>query len=542
MRQFFAIFLKTLLYLAVTVVIVALGILLSLQLPAVQTRLAQKGAEWLSSKLLFPVDIEGVSIKWFDSITLEKLTIKDYQGRPMIRVGRLDADYNLQHLLDSSAHNIHIDEIVLYRPDVQMIKNPKNGDTNLDDFIARIEQLTSDPTKPSVPNQNVPFTVGHIHLVDGAYTLEDPREPFMHDKKSFDHNHFTLQHLTAEVSNFLVLGDTIAFDAKGLSGIDRDSRLKIRQLDTRFLYCNTKMELGQLYAHIGNSIIRNELIFNYDKPSAFGDFNSRVLMQARFRESKVQSADLGYFSDYLRGLNETWILTTNFTGTVNDFRLRNTDLRFGANGRSKLAGDIAWKGLPDMDKTTVNFAFTPSVVNMADIRQYYPDSSFNKTIQKLGTASFDATFMGTFDDFKTKGTFRTSIGNVTGDLALKLASKTTQTTYTANVKADNLDLGQLINDPDEFGKLDGEGRISGKGTDLKQATIDFDGKFGRFVWQGYAYQNVAARGNLQKALFQGQLHTNDPNLAFNLDGEFKLSGPKTTTTCMVLFNMPISVL
>ncbi|GAB4023583.1 translocation/assembly module TamB domain-containing protein [Spirosoma migulaei] len=526
MRQFFAIFLKTLLYLVLTVLVAALGVLLSLQLPAVQTRLAQKGAEWLSSKLLFPVDIEGVSIKWFDSITLEKLTIKDYQGRPMIRVGRLDADYNLRHLLDSSAHNIHIDEIVLYRPDVQMIKNPKNGDTNLDDFIARIEQLTSDPTKPSIPNQNVPFTVGHIHLVDGAYTLEDPREPFMHDKKSFDHNHFTLQHLTAEVSNFLVLGDTIAFNAKGLSGVDRDSRIKIRQLDTHFLYCNTKMELAQLYAHIGNSIIRNELIFNYDKPSAFGDFNSRVLMQARFRDSQVQSADLGYFSDYLRGLKETWSLTTNFTGTVNDFRLRNTDLRFGANGRSRLTGDIAWKGLPDMDKTTVNFAFTPSVVNMADIRQYYPDSSFNKTIQKLGTASFAATFVGAFDDFKTKGTFKTNIGNVTGDLALKLANKTEQTTYTANLKAENLDLGQLIDQPDEFGKLDGEGRITGKGTDLKRADIDFDGQFGRFSWQRYAYQHVAAHGNLQKGLFQGKLNINDPNLAFDLDGEFKLSGPK----------------
>ena len=181
----------------------------------------------------------------------------------------------------------------------------------------------------------------------------------MNDRRSFDPNHFTLQHLTAEVSDFMVLGDTIAFDGKGLTGIDRDSRLKIRRLDTRFLYCNTKMELGGLYANIGNSIIRDELVFYYDKPSAFSYFNSRVRIKAQFRNSKIQSADLGYFSDYLRGLNETWLLTTNFSGTVNDFRLRHTDLRFGANGRSRLAGDIAWKGLPDMDKTTVNFAFTP---------------------------------------------------------------------------------------------------------------------------------------------------------------------------------------
>ncbi|GAB3714071.1 hypothetical protein GCM10027592_53580 [Spirosoma flavus] len=526
MRSFFAIFLKTLLYVVLTVLGLSLGVLMGLQIPAVQTKLAQEGATWLSEKLCFPVDIESVSIKWFDSLTLKNLTIKDLQGRPFIVVGRLDANYNLQNLIDSSAHNIHLDEVVLYRPDVRMIKNPSNGDTNLDDFIARIEELTSDPTKPSVPNQNVPFTVAHIHLVDGKYMLEDPREPFMNDKNSFDYNHFTFTNLNAEVTDFLVLGDTIAFHADGLSGIDKGSRLKIKRLDTQFLYCNTKLELGRLYAHIGNSIIRNELTFLYDKPSAFGDFNKRVLMQARFRDSEIQSKDLGYFSDYLRGLNETWLLTGHFTGTVEDFRLRNMDLRFGPKGRSQLAGSVAWKGLPDIDHTTVDFAFTPSTVNMADIRQYYPDSSFNHTIQKLGTATFDATFVGAFDDFKTKGNFRTAIGNVTGDLALKLADNPDQTTYKANLRAENLELGQLINQPEQFGKLDGQGNVVGHGTNLEKATIDLNGKFGRFGWQGYEYRNVSANGNLQKALFVGSLNIDDPNIAFSLDGEFNLSGTR----------------
>ncbi|GAB3513534.1 hypothetical protein GCM10027341_55740 [Spirosoma knui] len=526
MRQFFAIFLKTLLYLCLTVVGLTLGILLSLQLPEVQTRLAQEGAKWLSDKLLFPVTLKGVSIKWFDSLTLEGITIKDRQGRPMITVGRLDADYNLRNLIDSSAHNIHLDEVVLYKPNVQMVKNPANGDTNLDDFIARIEELTADPTKPSIPNQNVPFTVARVTLADGSYTLYDPREPLMNDRKRFDYDHFTLQHLNADVSNLLILGDTIALNIKGLTGVDRDSRIKIRQLDTRFLYCNTKMELANLYAHIGNSIIRNELTFYYDKPSAFGDFNSRVRMVARFRDSEVRSKDLGYFSEYLRGLDETWLLTGLFAGTVNDFKLSNTDLHFGANGRSQLKGDIAWKGLPDMDKTTVDFAFTPSVVNMADIRQYYPDSSFNQTIQKLGTVAFDATFAGAFDNFKTKGTFQTGIGNVTGDLALKLAANSDQTTYTATLQAENLDLGQLIDQADQFGKIDGQGRITGQGTNVERANLDLDGQFGRFGWQGYEYQNITARGNLQKAFFHGQVDIRDPNLAFALDGEFDLTGPR----------------
>ncbi|HLL94901.1 MAG TPA: translocation/assembly module TamB domain-containing protein [Spirosoma sp.] len=526
MRQFFSIFLKTLLYLFLTVVVLIVGVLLGLQIPAVQTRVTQEVAQRVSDKLLFPVTIDGVSIKWFDSLTLEGIRIGDRQGRPMITVGRLDANYNLRNLIDSSAHNLHLDEVVLYRPSVLMIKNPKTGDTNLDEFIARIEVLTSDPTRPSVPNQNVPFTIARVTLAEGSYTLEDPREPFLHDPRSFDYNHFTLQHLNADVSNLLILGDTIALDIKGLSGVDRDSRLKIRQLDTDFLYCNTKMELAKLSAHIGNSIIRRELTFFYDRPSAFSDFNRRVTMLADFRNSEIRSKDLGYFSDYLRDLNETWRLSGIFTGTVDNFRLRNTDLRFGANGRSRLKGDLAWKGLPNMDRTTVNFDLTPSVVNMADIRQYYPNESFNHTIQKLGTVAFNATFVGAFDDFKTKGRFQTGIGTVTGDLALKLADQSDQTTYAANLRGENFDLGQFIDQPSQFGKLDGAGRIVGRGTDLARASVDINGQLERFGWQGYNYRGVTLEGNLQKAFFHGQLNLRDPNLAFALDGEFDLRSPR----------------
>lgn len=525
MRQFFAILAKTLLYLILAVVGVAFALLLAVQLPAVQTRIVQEVARRVSEKLEFPVSIDGVSIKWFDSLTLSGVTILDREQRPMIQVGRLDLDYNLRNLIDSSAHNLHLDGAVLYRPAVRMIKNPRTGDTNLDEFIAQIDKLTADTTRPSVPDQHTPFTIAKIQLIDGAYTLDDPREPYMRDRSSFDYNHFTLKNLTGNVSQFLILGDTIALNVRNLSGVDKSSGLRIRRLDTHFLYSAKTMDFDRLYAHIGNSIIRHSLTFFYERPSAFGDFNSRVLIQARFHDSEIRSKDLGFFSDYLRGLNETWYLSGLFTGTVNDFRLQRTDLRFGPGGRSRLTGDLAWKGLPDIDRTTVNLAFAPSTVNMADIRQYYPDEGFNKTVQKLGTVAFNTRFVGSFSDFKNTGTFRTAIGTVTGDIALKLPKNSDLTTYVANLKASDLNLGVLIDDPGQFGLVDGQAQLSGRGISVEKASVDVNGQLARFGWQGYDYRDVTVRGNLQKAFFHGQLSLRDPNLAFDLDGEFDFTHP-----------------
>ncbi len=507
------------------VLLLFVGVVISLQVPAVQTVITHRAARWVSDKMGFPVSIGHVSIKWFDALTLEKVSIRDRQQRPMIDVGRLDVNYNLQNLIDSSAHNLHLDEVVLYRPDVRLVKNPKTGDLNLDEFIARIDELTSDPKAP-VSNSHVPFTIGKATIAEGRFTLEDPREPKMPSRADFDYNHFTLNNLNGTANNVLLQGDTIAIDIQKLKAIDRRSGLTIRRLDTKFLYCATQMELARLNLQVGNSVVRDYISLNYRKPADMGDFNRSVTVVAHFDGSHIQAKDLGYFASYLRTLNEAWDLTGNFRGTVNNFALTKTDLRFGPQGRSRLVGDLAFKGLPDMDQTTVNFALAPSSVNMADIRQYYPDASFNKIIQPLGTVQFDTRFVGAFDNFRTNGHFNTAVGKVTiNDLVLKLSNKPANSTYMATIQADNFDLGKLLDEP-AFGLLDGAGRIRGRGFSLATAHLDVDGKLNRFGVNGYNFRNVVVEGNLQQAFFNGKLSVSDPNLAFNLDGEFDLRGPQ----------------
>lgn len=527
MRNALSILLKAILFVLMGAVGLVLAVVIGLQIPAIQTKVVRELATRVSAKLQLPIDIEHVSIKWFDSMVLEGVSIKDTEKKKMIDVGRLEVNYNLSNLIDSSAHNIHLDEVLLYQPDVRLVKRP-NGSLNIDELIDRLgELLAADTTQPKKPDNNVPFTIGKATVIGGAFQFDDPREPLMNDRKLFDYYHFRLEKLNGNVRNFLALGDTIALEGRNIRGVDRDSHLRVRQIDTRFLWCAKKMELTDLKARINESTIRDQLVFLFDSPSAFGDFNRKVTMTGRLRNSTLTSADLGYFSEYVRSLRETWTVTSDFVGTVNNFKLQRTDLRFGAGFRSRLAGSIGFKGLPDVDKIVTDFAFTPSEVNMADIRQYYPDDDFNKVVQKLGTVGFNATFAGPFDNFRTAGTFRTAIGNMTGDLKLKLGAKPAQTTFMADFKGENFALGELIDQPELIQKLDGQGRITGRGgLDLTKADIDIDGKLGRFGFQGYDYRNLTVRGNLQKAFFHGQVSLRDPNLSFDLDGESDLGSPR----------------
>ncbi|NID08660.1 translocation/assembly module TamB domain-containing protein [Fibrivirga algicola] len=542
MRSFVNILLKTLLL--VSLAFVTLWVML--QLPPVQTYMVQRAAKWATEKLGMQVAIGQASIKWFDTLTFEDVRVRDYQNRPMINIGRLEVDYNLANFVDFTTlphwltdlfmkpgtklrkptNATHLDAVVLYKPNVQLVYSPKTGDLNLDDFISAIERLTSDPATANVPSDmHAPFTIGEVAVVDGFFSMDDPREAYMKNPKDFDYNHLRLSAINGDVTNFLVLGDTIALDVARLRTVDRQTGLTVKRMDTKFLYSSKKMEFANLYMAVNNSVIRKYVAFLYNTHSDMGDFNTKVAIRANFDNSIVRSADLGAFSEYIRGLNETWFLTGTMRGRVVDLSLVDTDLRFGPQGRSRLVGDLAFKGLPDMDNLLVNLKFRPSLVTMADIRQYYPEPSFNKTMAKLGTLAFNANFAGAFDNFTTDGQFSSALGRVAGKLKLKLADNPDLTTYEADLTADNFKIGELIDQPGTLQAIDGRGRLKGQGTDLSRAQADVDGQFARFGFGGYDYKNLVVQGNLQKAYFDGHVALRDPNAKLNLDGEFDLRGP-----------------
>lgn len=525
MKKIARFIINTIFILTVAVVLLLGVAVLAVQFPVVQTSLVKKLTQQLSEKLGFPTSVGRVNIKWFDAISLENVQILDRQGRPMIDVGRLDVNHNFWSLMtakDTTNSGTGLDEVTLYRPSVWLVKNPKNGDLNLDEFIARIEELTSNPNDTtSLPDHNVPFKIGKVHIVQGTLRWQDPREPAMKGRV-FDYNNFTLKDINTEGSNFYVLGDTIALNLKNLKTFDKATNLKIKELDTDLLYCRTKIELANLNARIGNSVIKNYLSLNFKTPADLGDFNQKVVIRARLDSARVRAEDLGWFAPYLFTLNETWRVDGNFDGTVDDFKLTNADLAFGKN--SRLRGSLAFKDVTNFDKMAMGLDLQGSRLDATDLYQYYPEKSFTELTQKFGTVNFTGKYAGTVQRFKLSGDFKTNIGNVlVRDLEMNLS--TPVPTYVADLKTEGFDLGKAIGNP-AFAQMDLDGKISGKGFSVQDATLDLNSRLARFRYNNYDYRNVYLRGNLQDKFFEGLVSIRDSNLLAKIDGTFDFSGKK----------------
>jgi hypothetical protein len=508
--------------------LLALGIAtIALQLPSVQTYAVQTVASSISEKLGYPITVNRVNIKWFDVVSLEGVSVKDSSKQDMIDVGRIDVNLNAGEIIENASKVIHLDEVSLYQPDVHLIVVPGTGSLNIDGFIERISEITAPdvPRPENAPENNTPFTIGKAKVVDGTFKYDDPREVRRRGARVFDYSHFELNKLNGDLKNFLAQGDTISFQANNLYTVDRQTGLTMKDLDTRFLFCQKKMELKNLSAHIGNSFLRDEITFHYNRSGDLGDFNHKVFLRAHFTGSHIHSGDLGLFSEYVDGLNETWRLSGDFDGKVDDFKLSDADIHFGTN--SRLQGSFGFRGFPKIEGIVMDIRLTSSKVEPLDIVQYYPDWDAHETLKKFGTTLLDGSFKGTVDDFAVKASAASALGKVSGDLVFHI-SDAKSTTYSGDVKTVGFELGTLIDDAQTWQKLDFSGTIHGKGLELQYASTNMDAEVTSVGFKNYNYRNIRLKGNLQNQYFNGLVNARDSNFVVRLEGEFDLSEKKNS--------------
>lgn len=510
-------FLKSLgngLILAMIMSVFLLGIItIAVQFPSVQTFLVRKASDYFSEKLQHPISIGRVNIKWFDVISLQQLSVKDLQNEHMIEVERLDVDFDLLGLTGQKKKGVFLDEVVLFKPDINIQKTEHGNLLNIDEFIAAITDLVEN--KDSKAKKSNHFGIGKSVIIDGIFHFGDKSEPEINDKRVFDFKNFVLDNLQSELLNFSLSGDTVRFRAVDLTGQDRNTGLLIDKLNTRFMFCRRGMELADLDVLAGSSHIRDYLAFHYSHPSDFNDLNNKVEIEARFADSKIHSADIGYFANYLFTLDETWQVTGDFRGKVSDFTLSNLKARFGQ--RSTLVGDFTFRGLPDFSQTAMFFKLDGTHIHPKDLVQYAPKAQFHTTLQKFGDIRTHAIFGGSVSDFTVKGKFDTEIGNLDTDLVFQ-ARETHNTTYKGYLKTQHLDLGVVLDKPETFQKLDFAGNIDGTGLSMQSANSNVSAKVNRIGFRGYDYRNITFDGNLQESFFEGMVGSIDPNMVFELNG------------------------
>lgn len=488
---------------AFKVVVVLLVVLFAvLQIPAVQTYIAQKVTPILSEKLGFDISIRGVNVQWFDEAKLFNVHIKDREGSEMIGADVLKLDFSIFSLLKSG--DIYMDQVVISDADINLIMRDS---LNMSQFVKAITSLRKKKTDKK--KKLVRFNIANGILDNVRFGYQTVGEDTIKAGK-FNPTYFHFNNIEANLNDFRVSKDTIQLDLKYLTGTERISKLRVKRLRTIFEYSNTGMKFEKLYAELNKSVIRDSLVMKYKSPEAFKDFNDQVRLYANLNNSKVRTQDLAIFAPTLNAYDDEYTISGELKGTVSNLLIKELDAKFGKN--SHLKGSATFLGLPNIKSCLLNLNFKKSKVLGTDLDQYVPN--YTSIFDKMGLMNVNAKFYGFINDFVAKGDFATGLGYLETDINLK----TEKQYYQGKLLLKDFDIGKLIDQEKYVQTLDMKGEIKGTGLKLDNADFDLDAKIQRMSVKDYNYTNIITDGHFQKKLFEGELSVNDPNLKLAIDG------------------------
>ena len=537
--RIFKFILRTIYYsffgLAVLIILLAASIRFS---PYIQTKIVQEFSGVATQKMGYPISIKEANLKWLDTITLDSLKIENKNGDKMIEMERLEINFSLSDLFDFDlkfgypklvtfnlfSKNIlfNTDFVKLIKPNIVYEIDKITGKQNIDEFIQKINQVLA-PKKPYKSNtKSKAFTINKAEIIDGVFSYHDNRSKPRTDPNRFDETHFTIHKLNAKVANFTAIKDTVSLSAD-LSGVDNKSGLIIKKLKTDFLICNKSMVFNKLYAHFGNSIIKDYLRFDFNSQKDLSDFYTKVKIKANFDSTHFANADIIKFIPDLKKYKDNWTINGQMNGKIAHFVLDKARVYFGKN--SKLNGKFELEGLPDIDKLFMKLNFISTDVQMPDLKTYVGDETL-KSFEKLGYIAMKGDFAGTTKSFKTSGNIETNLGTAITNLSMVLKNNNALTEYFGYLELEDFKIGELLNDEKSLKNITMKGNIKGTGILAKDAVLELDGNINTIDYSGYQYRNLNVQGKLQRKLFEGNLSIKDSNLIFSMKGIVDLRNEK----------------
>jgi hypothetical protein len=338
----------------------------------------------------------------------------------------------------------------------------------------------------------------------------------------FDPAHIEFSNITGTFTNLSIHRDTMS--AKIDMKTKERSGFTVTRLRADMKFHPKAMIFKNLDLQTPNSRLRNYYAMRYsDFNESMGDYIEKVTMDANFTNSTLSSKDIAYFAPELKDMNRTIQIHGSATGTVSNISARNIRVEYGKT--AWLTGNLKLKGLPDLDKTYIDFNGGELKFNYEDAIKFAPEirDITEPDLASLGFVHYKGNFKGFISDFNTAGSIQTALGTIIADVNLKFPKRKAPS-YSGIINTQGFALGSFLHST-VLGNIAFDGSIKGTGFETTGA-IELHGTVMSIEFNKYLYRNVTLNGKLKQKQFTGEAIVDDPNAKAVLNGFFNLNNPK----------------
>jgi len=485
------------------------------QIPAVQTFLAQRAASYLSDELGTVVKIDRLSVNFPDRINLEGVFVEDLNGDTLLFVQNLSSR-GLRY--SGEKRRLDLGELVLNQPEFYLHRHRNDSIMNLD-FISNY--FASSDTSTS--SEDFIVFCRSVSISDAVFEYFD-FIPNPAENGLVDFDNLSIRGFSMNADTISVIGDSIAAYVHHFE-LEDHSGFKINELSGAAYVSSQGIIVNGSRIQSNETVLNGDLSFKSKSWSDWSEFVTDIKMDSRLDSSTVSFNDIAYFVPEFQGLNKSVKLEGEVKGSVSRMRGKNISLKWDDN--SSFEGDFRLEGLPDFEQTFITLDLKRFTTNKAELDRFpLPPFSEGKTIQtpdnfsKLGQIEFSGNFTGFIDEFVAYGRIDTRIGRIISDISIRKEADTYA--YSGDLSTDHFDLGKFY-DQKLLGVFTSKLKVDGKGITINDADATLEGEITEFGFNDYAYRNIQVNGTLKKSFFDGALNIEDRNIKFDFLGTIDLT-------------------
>lgn len=482
-------------------------------------------ASQLSDRLHSTVSVEKVDISLFDKIILEGVRVDDQKNLEMIRVKKMVATINS---FDLDSNVFHLDELLLEEA-IFYLRYDTLGVLNLS-FLKNLFKSKNKKSKEwSLTVNDLNVKNSKFKYIDENHLLEKKEGVDFHDISLSDVN-FLASDIKYEkrIVNF-VLSDLSFIEKSGFSVGDLDAIVFVNENTINISNCILKTANSKIRAYY--------LDFSFDSYRNFRHFVDEVNINAKFEDAQLEMNDIVYFAPMIKGFDNRFRFSGEFSGTVNDFKAKSMRVWFADS--SYFEGRVEMTGLPKVNQTYVYAEIDQLYTSVSEIEKikFRPFVKNDKLdipseLKTLGQLRYKGNLSGYFRDFVAYGQLKTGSGSMSTDISIK--AENGRTVFRGKISSKNLDLSKIAGS-NQVGIINGTSVVNGYVDANKKFETKIAGNFQTIQIHKYNYHSIAVDAIINNGGFDGKCEVFDDNIKLYFEGKVDL------TEKLPIFNFKASV-
>ena len=511
---------------------------LTLQLPQVQTAVADKVMSSLSERLDGNISIEKIHLKPFTTLVLKNAVITDkhpakdpydstlaqvdtfFTAEYIIAKFTLDGLLNKESIRIRSAYvgNAQMNLVLEDRYDENGVRDPH-------DNLSRIFRIEK-PEKRKEPSPEEIFRISNVEISDMGFALLNRSVKKTAYHGGINWNDLDIKH--------------IYLDARGLrfkDGIMYGKAESLSFMEKSGFVCTDmagETRVGRGKTIVENLRIRDEwsdidiplFMMSYSGIKDFSDFIEKVRLDAELNESLLDFRTITYFAPQLEDNRLRATVSGTMSGWVDDFIVKNLKIRSHADGFSGTVNG-RMTGIPEVYDMRINAELTDLNLTIDGLGRFVSEwmPTGELDLERFGNGCVftgRASAKGLLNNLETKVSLFSGQGKLHAAARLdELIRPSRPITITGTVSTTDLNIGEIIDSkavgPVTVGadvSLEVDERLS---VDLSHLNIE------RMNLLGYDYNDVQARVRFDENSLNGTIISKDPNLNFIFQGGYAKS-------------------